>query len=445
MPAELRIPYYSLGLTRFYVKRSWLRFAKAQGCKPLDNPQAAILMDRKPPLLPGENSLLAKQAAAKRKADAEEAKRSKAAQKVESQPRHSQAVKIEKASLKASNDQAKSEQPVKECKPPPPFDMLDLPDAMHKMGFPVAAKLSRRWFNGRKHVLGSKRDDLYPPDMVDSETVTLDFVLQYENVKEKYDRLIKSEIYTSVAVREMNERIRKLLAKRFIETDVTFSGQLDTIARCRGDFQQLDREFRFQDVEVFNFDTVHGRFLTDLTASLANFTLRAAIANARVQTEKYYKYPKGGPAVYCCQSHVEVTHIYVYARDSYSYADITGRKASQYLGHWNRNGVILILEALVADRANRYGIDIEWGNTPSEPMLSGFDRPVDTLKGWFGEMRKQDVYYPVHNRDYSTWREKFNRGGDFLIFTKPRKIKLPDPIKFSTEDICRPASQPAGR
>jgi hypothetical protein len=402
-------------------------------------------MERKPPLLPGEKALLAKQAAEKRKADAEGAKRSKPAQKAEQQQPRPHAAKIEKLVLKAANDQPKIDPPAVECKPPPPFDMLDLPDAMNAMGFSVAAKLARRWFNGRKHVLGSRRNDVYPPDMVDTETVTLDFVLKYKKVKARYDDLIRTEIYTGVAIGEMKERVSKLFAKRFIETGVTFSGQLNTFARCRGDIQKFDSEFRVQDVDVSNFDTIQGRFLTDLTASLANFTLRAAIANACVYTEKYYNYPKGEPHVYCCQSHVEVTHIYVYARDSHSFADITGQKASQYGGHWNRTGVILVLEALISDRANRYGIDIEWGNASTEPMLSTVDRPVDTLKGWFGEMRKQDVYYPIHNRDYSTWREKFNRGGDFLIFTKPLKIKLPKPIKFTTEEICRPAPQPSGR
>jgi hypothetical protein len=140
--------------------------------------------------------------------------------------------------------------------------------------------------------------------------------------------------------------------------------------------------------------------------------------------------------VYCCLPHVEVTHIYVYAQDSYSFGDITRQKASQYLGHWNRNGVILVPAAVASDRANRYGIDIQWRDSPQS--ADGFDKPVDTLKGMFGEMRKQDVYYPVRNGDYSKWRAKFNRGGDFLIFTKPKKIQLPKPIKFTLGEICKP-------
>jgi hypothetical protein len=314
---------------------------------------------------------------------------------------------------------------------------------MEHMGFVVGAKLSRRWFNGRKHKLGSDPSYVYPPDMVDTKIVSMDFLLRYEKVRAKFDGLVRDRVYTKAAVDVLKEKTSNLLGKKFIGTGATFSGELDTLAYCEGDIQKLHHEFRVQVVAVSSSDSLNGRFgLTDLTASLANFNLAAAIANARVHTEKYYNYSRSVPT-YCCQFHVEVTHIYVYARDSYSFGDITGQKASQYLGHWNRNGVILVGPAVVSDRANRYGFDIEWGNAPFEP--GGFDRPVDTLEGRFGEMRKKDVYYPVHNRDYSVWREKYNRGGDFVIFTMPVKIKLPKPIKFTTEEICKPAPQPSGK
>jgi hypothetical protein len=187
---------------------------------------------------------------------------------------------------------------------------------------------------------------------------------------------------------------------------------------------------------VSNLDTLDGTFgLTDLTASLANFSFVAAIANAQVRTEKYYNYPKGVAPVFCCQSTVEVTHIYVYVRDSYSFAGKPGKKASRYLGHWNRNGVILVPAAVASDLAANYGNDVQWGNGPYTE--DGFDKPVDILKGLFGETRKQDVYYPVRNSDYHKWREKFAQGGDFVIYTEPTKIKLPKPIKFTLDEICK--------
>jgi hypothetical protein len=444
MPAQIRFPYYRLDLASFYaVGRTWQLSAK--GCAPLKNPQAAILMERQPPPLPGEKAA-AKADAKAAKEQAAAAKALAAADKVRAkgqQAAQAGGVQAEKTAFKVADNQNKSEQPGEECKAPPPFDMLDLPDAMERMGWPVASKLSRRWFNGRKHRIpaDTPASFAYPPDMVDTKTVTLDFILKYQKAREKFDDLVLNRIYTAAALDTLKIKTGNVVGKPFTDGRIPYSSDLDTLTYCGSDIQKLDNLFRFQRSNVSNFDTLNGRFLTDLTASLANFDLNVAVANASIKAERYYSYPNGAPAVFCCQFHVEVTHVYVYARDSYSFADGMGQKASQYLGHWNHTGVILVLEALAADRANRYGIDIELGSTPSQPMPG----PVDTLQGWFSEMRKQDVYYPVRNRDYSTWREKFNRGGDFLILTEPKKIKLPNPIKFAMEELCRPAPQPSGR
>lgn len=445
MPAQIRIPYYRLDLAGFFaLHKVWMLFDKTEGCKPLNNPQAAILMERRPPYLPGEKALLAKQAAEKRKADAEDAKRRKAEQKAEPKQPRSHPAQVEKAALKAANGQAKDEQPVEKCVTPPPFDMLDLPDAMDKMGWPVAAKLSRRWFNSRKHEIPNDPHYVYPDDMVDTKIVSLDFVLKYPKARAKYEHLLNSEIYDEAAAKTIKKRIGKLLATKFIDNDVAYSGELDAFAYSGRDIQKLHADFRFQAETVSNFDTLDWSLgLTDLTASLANFSFVAAIANAQVRTEKYYNYPKGAAPVFCCQSTVEVTHVYVYARDSYSFADKPGQKASQYLGHWNRNGAIVVPDAVVSDIATNHGADVQWGN--GAYVDDGFNEPVDILKGLFGEMRKQDVYYPVRNSDYHKWRDKFGRGGDFAIYTEPRKIKLPKPIKLTLDETCKPAKQEYGK
>jgi len=235
MPAQIRIPYYRLDFASFFaLEKVWKLFDKAEGCKPLKNPQAAILMERKPPPLPSEKTAQPKKAE-KAKPDPKSAEKGSEAKKAEPSPSNAIAGKNEKSAqpFKVSNDQVKSTQLVEECKAPPPFDMLDLPDAMEKMGFTVAAKLSRRWFNSRRHEIPNTED--------------------------------------------------------------------------------------------------------------------------------------------------------------------------------------------------------------------GFEKPVDILKGMFGEMRKQDVYYSVRNSDYHKWPEKFGRGGDFAIYTEPKKIKLPKPIKFTLEEICKPAKLVYGK
>jgi hypothetical protein len=441
MTTQLRLPYFAAqfpGL--FALRKTWQQFDHTEGCKPLDHPQARISMDRRPPFLPGEKALLAKQAAEQRKADAEEAKRIKAARKAEPKQPRSQIAKVEKVALKPASDQPKSKPQEVECRtPPPPFDMLDLPGAMNNMHFFVGSKLARRWFNGRNHAIPKDELYVYPDDMVDTETVSLEFILKHSKARGKYHKLINSEIYDEEATKAIKAKMGKWLAAKFVDKGIAYSGDLDILKLCRGDIQQLHNDFLFRRVEVSNFDTLTWDFgLTDLTASLAHFSFIAAIANARIYSAKYFSYPKGAAPVHCCEPTIEVTHIYVYARDSYSFADRPGKKASQYLGHWNRSGVVLVADAAAADLSNKFTkSDIQWGDIPYDG--DGFDKPVDLLRGMFVKpMRKPDVFYPVRNTDYQKWREKFNRGGDFLICTKPRKIKLPKPIKLTMDEICKP-------
>lgn len=442
MPEQIRIPYYRLDLASFYaLRKTWQLFDKTAGCKPLNNPQATILMERKPPPLPGEKAAQAnklEKARPEPRSAPKSAGTGPAIKKAPPSPAAPVSATNEKAGqpFKVSNDQAKATQTVEECRTPPPFDMLDLPDAMDKMGFTVAAKLAKRWFNSRKHEIPNGTAYDYPADMVDTKIVSLDFVMKYPKARAKYENLISSGIYGDRAIKVIREKVGRMLASKFTENGIAYSGELDALAHSGRDIQKLHNEFQFQREAVSNLDTLDWSFgLTDLTASLANFAICAAVAEARVHSEKYYNYPKGAAPVYCCQSQVEVTHIYVYARDSYSFADKPGKKASQYLGHWNRNGVILVPAALASDFAANYGRDVQWGNGPYTE--DGFDKPVDILKGMFGEMRKQDVYYPVRNSDYQKWREKFGRGGDFAIYTELKKVKLSKPIKLNLEEVWK--------
>ncbi|MDR1229065.1 MAG: DUF6402 family protein, partial [Azoarcus sp.] len=41
--------------------------------------------------------------------------------------------------------------------------------------------------------------------------------------------------------------------------------------------------------------------------------------------------------------------------------------------------------------------------------------------------KEEDVFWPVFNSDYNEWRKKHNHGGDFVIFSKPKLVKLKRP------------------
>jgi hypothetical protein len=270
--------------------------------------------------------------------------------------------------------------------------------------------------------------------MVDTRDVTLSFVLGYKKVKAKYDGLIREQIYSSAALGMATKAIHAIVEKKFIDDGVAFTGDVDTFSLSNGNIQDLHRDFQFQLASVSSLDTLSDSYgPTDLTASLANFNLMAAIANASIRSEKYYNYGAGAP-VFCCKSSVEITHIYAYAKDSYSFSDKPGRKSSQYLGHWNKYGVVMVPAAVAADFANglseKHSPDVEWGDSPDTPTLmsyiydNGFKKPIDVLNGLFNDLRKKDVYYPIRNSDYNAWRSKFKRGGDFAIYTELKKIKL---------------------
>jgi hypothetical protein len=334
-----------------------------------------------------------------------------------------------------------------DCRTPPPFDMLDIPGAMEKMGFYIAAKLSRRWFNARKNII-THASDRYPEDMVDSKTVSLDFTLRHGGAKGKLLALINKEIYTDNAIKTLKTNIHHLVSKQFQNHGTALIGKIDSWKRSYGDVQSLHQNYQFQLIKVITPETLdENAGPTDLTASLGNFFYMAAIANANVYSEKYYSYAGPSPR-FCCRSRVEVTHIYVYARDSYSFADKPGGTASQYLGHWNRYGMILVPAAIAADTINngigKKGGNLQWGNHPDTPSLSliydnGFKKPVDIINGLFKRsLRKQDVYYPIYNNDYSAWRQKYNRGGDFVIYSNLVKIMLSRSIKFDLDEICKP-------
>ena len=73
------------------------------------------------------------------------------------------------------------------------------------------------------------------------------------------------------------------------------------------------------------------------------------------------------------------------------------------------------------------------------PNRAEVDKPVDKRTGMFRKLLEKDVYYPVYNKFYNDWREKHNRGGDFMIYSKPQFFKLKKPIILKLETICRPS------
>lgn len=320
-----------------------------------------------------------------------------------------------------------------------PFDLYDLPVGMHADGLAVSEAFVKRWLNGRAFTAyikdpntGVLVEGRYDKDMIDSDTVKLSWLLGYERIKAKYDDLIV-RVDNSKAIDELRKRF-----EGFIANNPTFRGPLDTLQHCHNDLQDLHAAFQFQLSHVDTLDGLveakwsHlGQYLknfgmSDVTASLGSFYFYAAVAKANIRQETYNKYNTSTGTQQCRRARVEVTHIYAYAKDSYSFNDIG--PSSQYLGHWNRTGMVILPSAATVSlsASNQKHMKLEAGNETTPPF------PVDLL----GKLLGKDIYYPLRNRDFLKWREKKGRGGDFLVSSNRDLIKLRNPISLDMGEVC---------
>ena len=319
-----------------------------------------------------------------------------------------------------------------ECKNPKPFDMLDLPDAMEKEKFFVAAELAREWFEGEAYTYDDHPDG--PQPIVNTTTVTLGWALRYGKAKQHYKTLYTEDVYTDDATKIVKRKLNRFFAKT-IEAGGTITRGMDTLKISGGSVVNLHHDFQFQLRKVSAYDTTDGLGPTDLTAALGNFAFYAAIGEFKVAAEPDFCYSDSGKRQICYVPAVTITHVYVYLKDNYSFNDDSRKSSSQYLGHWNKNGAIVVPIAVGAELANKIdrkkyidleiNVDFELGNYP-----------VTSYVKLFGGVDPNMVFYPIRNRDFRAWRSKFKQGGDIMVYSDPKKIKLAKPITVTLERIC---------
>lgn len=395
-----KIPYYKpqKGLLASELKE----YKGAQGCIPLDT-QKSVSIDR---LAPGEEPP------------------PPPPKTTTQEPTAQQRADLSKPQQKLKADQSKSKEPPKQldaevCENPPVFDLQDVPVAMDNLGWKVSAKLARIWFAGPAHVYNDDPKSVQP---LNESDVTLDWALKFGSVKRKYEDLLANDIYKDAAVDLARKKVFDKIGKRFSEektTNLSFS-----TTQSLADIRQFHIDWQFQLASISDWNTMEGRAPTDLTGALANFNIYVAIGRVEVSGEKYFRYEKSNN-FYCFNAIGSITHVYVYVKDNYSF------NGKQYLGHWNKHGVIIAPGALLTESSSpKRDSDIDiW--------VKSINKPVDTRTSWFGKFREPDVYFPVYNADYNRWREKHHRGQDFMVYSKPVYLKLRKPIDLKLGEICR--------
>lgn len=392
-----KVPYYKpqKGLFGSELKE----YKGAQGCIPLDT-QNSVSIDR---LAPGAKP---PPPAPKPVVKAPSIPKQRAAP--QPQPKNDQAV------VKEPPKQPEAEV----CEKPPVFDLQDVPIAMDNLGWKVSAKLARIWFASPAHTYNDDPTSAQP--LYDGD-ITLDWALRFGSVKKKYDNLLSNDIYSARSTRIATDIVKDFVQKLFADRNSVFSFATSAFT---DDLHKFHTDWQFQLLPISNWDTLENLAPTDLTGALANFNIYVAIGNVEVSVEKYFRYENTGK-FYCLDATGKITHIYAYVKDNYSF------NGKQYLGHWNKHGVVIAPGSLLTGSSSpKRDSDIDiW--------VKSINKPVDTRKGLFGKFREPDVYFPVYNADYDRWREKPHRGGDFMIYSKPVYLKLKKPIDLKLGEICR--------
>lgn len=170
---------------------------------------------------------------------------------------------------------------------------------------------------------------------------------------------------------------------------------------CKGDFHRFHDRFQFQRIDVnaswsdriavqmYEEVSNHG-VPDDLTGALGAFNLYAAVAEASFNQQ-------AGTAT--------VTRVAIYVKDNYTFLTTPG-KASQYLGHRNKNHVAIHHLHAAAMAANARLVD----------------GPARVGRG------ANNIFYPVRNSDFRAWQLKHRRGGDFIIYSDRIWVTLRRPI-----------------
>ena len=95
-------------------------------------------------------------------------------------------------------------------------------------------------------------------------------------------------------------------------------------------------------------------------------------------------------------------------RDGFTFTD-DPEKASQYLGHWSKKGVAIVILKQATVTA-----DIEWVDIPT------------LHKTGLG----LSIMYPVKNSDFRKWQLLHKQGGDYMIYTDKKIVKLDRPVSI---------------
>ncbi|MCL1825226.1 MAG: DUF6402 family protein [Betaproteobacteria bacterium] len=411
-----KVSYYQI--TSGIFGKKWKYFYSSEGAMPLITSQTVQYTQPEPE--PPQPKLTREQLKAKQKE--EELAAWRAERKAEEQAKQEKQAREEaKKAAKEKGEKYEEKRPEgEEVKNLPIFKLEYIPGAMKNEGWPISAKFAQKWLDGSAFIINdSNKNNVGLP--MDEDTVTLKWARRFGNVDDRYEELLAKSVFNEFALNELKPKIIKRVKDIFFSIEVPntnlrlpasvkgFSTESDII-----NIQQFHKDWHFQHIKISTRDTFKSKTVpTDLTGSLGSFALYAAVGRVFVSGRDYFIYDdKNNTKTWCLEPNVQMTHVYVYLRDIYEF------NGFQYLGHWNKTGLVSVSSILY---------------TPA----CAVKHAIDTRRGG-SKFQEECVYWPVFNNDFNVWREINKSGGDFMIFSKPVLVELPKPIEIPMEKLCLP-------
>jgi hypothetical protein len=247
--------------------------------------------------------------------------------------------------------------------------LTNIPKIMQAKGWVKGALLMQYWFDGNATTAPAYT-------LPDTSTITMEWVLRFARAKVVYDQLVTDQIWTNAAAQN---QITRMLRKKGL-----------LVAGPARTFDDLSNSTQSQHTDYINFrpftdggyyGSYYGGYygyssdvMDDLTAALGRFVFHVVVAGD-VQSNQSSKGAAG--------FQVTVREVGIYVRDTYDF------NGSQPLGFWD----------------------------DSDNSVS----PTNFFSGTY-----------VNNGSFRDWRTANGRGGDYLIFTDIKRIRLAKPFTFTT-------------
>lgn len=282
------------------------------------------------------------------------------------------------------------------------FKITDIPAAMDKMNWPVAAALMRHWFQGKPWPTTDggmssevKNHSTWPSTQyIEESIVRMRWALRFERVKTAVADL-RNNWSNAKSIPIINKKINiKFANSENGSHKLTFSGNAS----------QAEKFGYFNSRAIKS--SQYGNDATDeLRGALANFNIRVIAEGEVIKSQNSLTF--------------RANRLGFYIEDSYDFND-GDDWISQPLGFWNFDGMARsVTEAALTNS----GID-QASISIAQASIFGMS---DEMQNTYADLNNSR-YFLVQNSHFIKYRNQHNKGGDFRVFSDIYYETLPQPV-----------------